>query len=249
MNISSTVTSSSETELSVDWKISRLLVKSAQRTFVMKWGVILICASGHFNQTPATFSRVWSLPSSLRRCQPQGLVCRFGSTVSWPVLSLPLSSHVCPGARLLRPLHNLDLAASSCPCVCLEFLLLSFPSGFLASSALLSNFHSACHKEPSLLFQIGVKKLHMYAYTYVYIFVFTCDLSHGFFVLVLVRKIGPELTSVPVFLYFVCGMLPLHGLMHSVWVRTWDLNVQTLGRRSGTCELNHCTFGQARIVV
>ena len=27
------------------------------------------------------------------------------------------------------------------------------------------------------------------------------------------RKIGPELTSVPIFLYFVCGMLPQHGLM------------------------------------
>ena len=30
------------------------------------------------------------------------------------------------------------------------------------------------------------------------------------------RKIVPELPSVPVFLYFVCGMLPQHGLMSSV---------------------------------
>ena len=27
------------------------------------------------------------------------------------------------------------------------------------------------------------------------------------------RKTGPELTSVPMFLYFVCGMPPQHGLM------------------------------------
>ena len=31
--------------------------------------------------------------------------------------------------------------------------------------------------------------------------------------IVLVRKIGPELTSVPVFLNFVCGTPPQHGLM------------------------------------
>ena len=34
-----------------------------------------------------------------------------------------------------------------------------------------------------------------------------------FCLFVLVRKIGPELTSVPVFLCFVCGMPPQHGLM------------------------------------
>ena len=32
----------------------------------------------------------------------------------------------------------------------------------------------------------------------------------------LVRKIVPELTSVPIFLYFVCGMPPQHGLMSCV---------------------------------
>ena len=36
--------------------------------------------------------------------------------------------------------------------------------------------------------------------------------SSSFFFLCL-RKISPELTSVLVFLYFVCGMLPQHGLM------------------------------------
>ena len=44
---------------------------------------------------------------------------------------------------------------------------------------------------------------------------------HIFF---LVRKIGPVLTSMPIFLYFVCGMLPQHGLMSSVWVCAWNLN-------------------------
>ena len=38
------------------------------------------------------------------------------------------------------------------------------------------------------------------------------------------RKIGPELTSVPVVLYFICEMLPQHGLMSDVYVRTWDPN-------------------------
>ena len=36
------------------------------------------------------------------------------------------------------------------------------------------------------------------------------------------RKSHPELTSVAMFLYFVCGVPPQHGLMNSVSVRTWD---------------------------
>ena len=31
------------------------------------------------------------------------------------------------------------------------------------------------------------------------------------YMLFLLRKIGPELTSVPIVLYFVCGMPPQHG--------------------------------------
>ena len=34
-------------------------------------------------------------------------------------------------------------------------------------------------------------------------------------ILFLLRKIGPEVTSVPIFLYFICGTLPQHGLMSS----------------------------------
>ena len=37
-----------------------------------------------------------------------------------------------------------------------------------------------------------------------------------FVFLFFVRKIRPELTSVPIFLYFVCGMPPQHGLMSGV---------------------------------
>ena len=55
----------------------------------------------------------------------------------------------------------------------------------------------------------------------------------------LLRKIVPELTSVSVFLYFVCGTPPQHGLMSNVWVHTWDLNPQTPGSWSRACELNH----------
>ena len=68
--------------------------------------------------------------------------------------------------------------------------------------------------------------------------------SSGFPYFFLVRKIGPELTSVPIFLYFVCGTLPQHGLMSSMWVCTWDLNLPTPGHRSGACELNHYTTGR-----
>ena len=56
-----------------------------------------------------------------------------------------------------------------------------------------------------------------------------------------VRKIRPELTSMPVLLYFICGMPLQHGLMSSVQVLTRDLNSWTLGRWSRACELNHYT--------
>ena len=49
------------------------------------------------------------------------------------------------------------------------------------------------------------------------------DILFIYFIL-LVRKIGPELTSVPIFLHFVCGMLLQHGFMTGVYVPTLDLN-------------------------
>ena len=71
------------------------------------------------------------------------------------------------------------------------------------------------------------------------------------------RKVSPELTSaanpplfaeedwpwtniVPIFLYFICGMPATAWLAKGRRVCTEDLNHRTLGRRSGTCELNCC---------
>ena len=61
-----------------------------------------------------------------------------------------------------------------------------------------------------------------------------------FFVLFLVRKIVTELTSMSIFLYFVCGILPQHGLISSVQVHAWDQKLRIPGRWSGAHELNHC---------
>ena len=57
----------------------------------------------------------------------------------------------------------------------------------------------------------------------------------------LVRNIGPELTSVPIFLYFVWGMLPQHGLMSGVWVRAQDLKLWAPGSWNGVQELDYYT--------
>ena len=59
----------------------------------------------------------------------------------------------------------------------------------------------------------------------------------------LVRKIGLKLTSVTIFLYFVCGTPPLRGLMRGVYVRAQDLNLWTPGHLSRVCELNHYATG------
>ena len=41
------------------------------------------------------------------------------------------------------------------------------------------------------------------------------------------RKTGPELTSVPIFLYFICGMPTTAWLAKRCHVCTWDLNRRT----------------------
>ena len=43
--------------------------------------------------------------------------------------------------------------------------------------------------------------------------------------LVFLRKLAAELTSVAIFLYFIRGILPEHGLMSSVYVCTRDPNL------------------------
>uniref|UniRef100_A0A9L0JHF2 Ubiquitin carboxyl-terminal hydrolase n=1 Tax=Equus asinus TaxID=9793 RepID=A0A9L0JHF2_EQUAS len=53
-------------------------------------------------------------------------------------------------------------------------------------------------------------------------------------------EIGPELTSVPIFLYFICGTPTTARRAKQCRVCTWDPNWQTLGRQSETCTLNCC---------
>ena len=53
--------------------------------------------------------------------------------------------------------------------------------------------------------------------------------------LFLLRKTGPELTSVPIFLYFICGMPAPLWVAKRCHVCTQDPNRQTLGRWSRTC--------------
>ena len=55
----------------------------------------------------------------------------------------------------------------------------------------------------------------------------------------LVTKIGPELTTVPIFLYFVSATPPQHGLMSGALVCARDPNPWTPGHSKGVCELNH----------
>ena len=59
--------------------------------------------------------------------------------------------------------------------------------------------------------------------------------------LFLVRKIVPELISMPLFLYFVYGMPAWHGLMSGVQVCARDPKPQTPGHQSEAHELNHYT--------
>ena len=59
------------------------------------------------------------------------------------------------------------------------------------------------------------------------------------------RKIGAELTSVPIFLHFVCGTLPQHGLMSGVQVPAQDLDLWTSGHGSRAQELNYHATGLA----
>ena len=57
---------------------------------------------------------------------------------------------------------------------------------------------------------------------------------------IILRKISPELTSVLILLYFICGTLAKQCRSS-----TWDLNPQTPGRCSGMCKLNCCATGPA----
>ena len=59
-----------------------------------------------------------------------------------------------------------------------------------------------------------------------------------FFFVFFLRKTGPELTSMPIFLYFICGTPASARLDKRCHVLTQDLKQRTPGHRSGTFELN-----------
>ena len=61
------------------------------------------------------------------------------------------------------------------------------------------------------------------------------------------RKIGPELTSVPIFLYFMWDATTV-WLDEWCWVHAWDLNLGTLGHKSGGRKLNHYATGPAHVI-
>ena len=64
-----------------------------------------------------------------------------------------------------------------------------------------------------------------------------------FFIL---RKTGPELTSMPIFLYFICGTPTTAWLAKRRHVCAWDSNWRTLGCQSRMCTLNCCITGPAQ---
>ena len=112
--------------------------------------------------------------------------------------------------------------------------MLLFARGLLGNSTteLKHHHHYATCQDSSLLCS-EVIPLHC-----VEVFITGMNLFIYLFVcLFLVRKISPELTLVPIFLYFVYGMLPQPGLMSNVKIHTRDLNLQTPGHRSTACKL------------
>ena len=73
--------------------------------------------------------------------------------------------------------------------------------------------------------------------------IFLRFLSFFFFFCFVLRKIGPELTLVSIFLYFICGTPTTTWL--DEWCVGWLLGSKpsNLGRRSGACKLNHYATG------
>ena len=74
--------------------------------------------------------------------------------------------------------------------------------------------------------------------------IFPCTINRNscafFLCFFLLRKTGPELTSVPIFFYFICGMPTAAWLAKRCHVPTWDANRRTWGHRSEMCEFNCC---------
>ena len=70
----------------------------------------------------------------------------------------------------------------------------------------------------------------------------------SYFFIFCLRKIHPELMSVPVFLCFVCGSLPQHGWW-VMWVCTWDLNLEARAAEVHHAELATKPWGQPCISI
>ena len=99
------------------------------------------------------------------------------------------------------------------------------------SEGLCQNHREDSHACPHSLFP---KLLNSYFLSFCYQILFS-----SFFFFFVVRNIVPELTSVPVFLYFVCGAPPQHSMMSSVQIRAWDPNPRTPGHQRTKGKLHH----------
>ena len=71
----------------------------------------------------------------------------------------------------------------------------------------------------------------------------------NFYVIFFLRNISPELTSVPMVLYFICDTPATAWLDKRCIGLLLDPNWQSLGHRSGTCKLNLCNTGPAPYVI
>ena len=63
------------------------------------------------------------------------------------------------------------------------------------------------------------------------------------------KKTGTELTSLPIFLYLICGTPTTAWLTKQCHVLDRDLNQGTLGHWSGMCKLKHCATRPAPDVI
>ena len=67
------------------------------------------------------------------------------------------------------------------------------------------------------------------------------------FLLFLLRKISPELTSMPIFLHFICSSPPQHGWWVA-YVHVLDLNLWTWASKAKLTELNHYAMRPAPVL-
>lgn len=155
---------------------------------------------------------------------------KFGIISTLPTryfLDLMLSNPVCSTSKSVFQIHT---AFSSLVSYCWRSNPVYFSPGLsavLSTKIFVSNLCPPCtHLPPNYPKK---KKLLSWCKTYVFCFVvlqfafsFFCEEDWSWANICCqpssfcLRKIGPELTSLPVFLSFICGTLPQHGLMSDV---------------------------------